>query len=61
MAWGKRPAASDKPTYDMPNMDAVRRETRRLDDPRADYPLAVLAQQAWRAGAATRGSNNAAT
>ena len=40
--------------YDMPNMDAVRRETRRLDDPRADYPLAVQARDARTEGAYRR-------
>lgn len=54
MAWGKRAGANDQPQYDMPNMDAVRRETRRLDDPQADYPLAVKARDAQRAGAANR-------
>lgn len=43
-----------KPSYDLPNMDAVRRETRRLDDPRADYPLAVKMHDAQLAGAFRR-------
>ncbi|MFG1659118.1 hypothetical protein ACGFIY_21555 [Micromonospora chersina] len=58
MFGGKR--AADQPPYDMPNMDAVARETRRLDDPKADYPLAVQARNAQRAGAARRGHAQAA-
>ncbi|MBM0237121.1 hypothetical protein JNW88_08145 [Micromonospora sp. ATA32] len=49
-----KPGKDSKPQYDMPNMDAVRRETRRLDDPRADYPLAVQARDAQLAGAFRR-------
>lgn len=42
--FGRRATAAEQ--HDMSNMDAVRRETRRLDDPKADYPLAVQARQA---------------
>jgi hypothetical protein len=56
MAWGRRAAPADQ-QYDMPNMDAVRCETRRLDDPKADYPLAVQAREAQQAGARRRGSH----
>ncbi|MEV5211278.1 hypothetical protein AB0K35_27780 [Micromonospora sp. NPDC053740] len=47
--------AKSKPSYDMPNMDAVRNETRSLNDPKATYPLARIARQAQADGAARRG------
>ncbi|MER7331750.1 MULTISPECIES: hypothetical protein [unclassified Micromonospora] len=47
-------SSQDKPPYDMPNMDAVRNETRRLNDPQATYDLAVKARDAQLAGAFRR-------
>ncbi|MET8278344.1 hypothetical protein [Micromonospora sp. NPDC005174] len=48
-------AKPSKPQYDMPNMQAVRNETRRLNDPKATYHLAEVARRAQAEGAARRG------